>query len=93
MIKKSMIGLTAFGLCSLAFAQGMGMGQIPSFEELDADGSGAVSKEELGKVVPAEALERRFGRLDTDGDGEISAEEFANRPGPPGGMGGETVED
>ncbi len=92
MIKKSMVGLIAFGLSSLAFAQGMGMGQAPSFEGLDADGSGAISKEELARVVPEEALERRFGRLDTDGDGEISEEEFANRPGP-AGMGGQPTED
>ena len=93
MISKSMVGLTAFGLCSVAFAQGMGggmgMGQAPNFEDIDADGNGTISMEELGKVVPAEALERRFGRLDADGNGEISAEEFANRPGRQAGMGGQ----
>jgi hypothetical protein len=91
MISKSMAGLAAFGLCGVALAQGMGggMGQAPNFEDLDADGNGTISMEELGKVVPEEALERRFGRLDADGNGEISAEEFANRPGRQGGMGGQ----
>jgi len=76
--------LTTICLSSIALAQdmggGMGMGQALSFEELDANGDGSISKEEMGKVVPENVLEQRFGRLDADSDGNISKEEFDNRP-------------
>lgn len=46
-------------------------GERPSFEELDTDGSGGLSPDELR----APALER-FAEADTDGDGGLSAEEM-----------------
>lgn len=52
------------------------------FAELDEDGSGAVSKEEL-KAAPRHARQHRermmdkmFGRLDADESGELSLSEF-----------------
>ena len=80
---RIIIALLVLGLAPLAFGQGMGM--TATFAELDADGDGKISKEELGKVVPAERLDQAFSRWDADEDGSVSEEEFENRP--PGGMG------
>ncbi len=87
MIRKAIIAVIVLGLAPFAFGQGMGMGMTQSFAELDADESGTVSKEELGKVVPAERVDMVFSRWDADENGEISEEEFDNRPARPG-MGG-----
>ena len=43
------------------------------FSTLDADGNGAISKQEA--AVDAE-LSKHFDKLDTDGNGELSKEEF-----------------
>jgi len=87
MKSKIIFTAIALGFTSLAFGQGMGMGMgiTQSFADLDADESGAVSKEELGKAIPAEQVDRMFSRLDADENGEISEEEFENRQA--GGMG------
>ena len=71
---------------SPAIAQQGGGGQI-TFESLDTDGNGTITKEEFkanfnppardGRTIDPE---RAFGRFDADGNGEISAEEFENRP-------------
>ena len=55
------------------------------FKELDTDGSGGVSLEELKagelfKKLPPEKQEALFKRLDTDGDGQITVKD---RPEPP----------
>lgn len=55
------------------------------FKELDTDGSGGVSLEELKagelfKKLPPEKQEALFKRLDTDGDGQITVKD---RPAPP----------
>ncbi|MDH3266774.1 MAG: EF-hand domain-containing protein [Gammaproteobacteria bacterium] len=88
---KVLFALLALSLAPLAFGQGMGMGmgmRIPAdFAALDIDGDGKLTKEELGKVAPAERLDQVFSRWDADEDGSVTEEEFNNRPGPPGGMG------
>lgn len=53
-------------------ARGPMGGDIPSFADLDADGNGSLSAEEL--AAPMGAL---FADADTNGDGVISAEELA----------------
>jgi hypothetical protein len=87
MIKKIIMVVCVFGLAPVAFGQGMGMGITQSFEDMDLDDDGSISKEELGKVIPAERVDNAFSRFDTDEDGKLSKEEFDNRPPPPG-MGG-----
>lgn len=64
--------------------------------ELDSDGSGGVSLDELriGEMfakMPPERLEALFKRLDTDGDGQITAKDRPEmrRPGPPRGEPGD----
>jgi len=46
----------------------------PTFEQLDADGDGALSQAEL-----AAQGQKRFAAADADGDGLLSAEELATR--------------
>ncbi len=71
---------------SAAFAQQGGGGAI-SFESLDANGDGKVTKEEFTENFNPPARNGRtpdpemvFGRWDGDGNGEITAEEYENRP-------------
>jgi len=74
---------------SAAFAQqGGGGGGAITFESLDTDGDGVITKEEFianfnpparnGNSPPDP--ETVFGRWDADGDGEITDEEYENRP-------------
>lgn len=46
-------------------------GQLPSFEELDANADGVITLDELEAQAAA-----RFAEADTDGDGGLSAEEI-----------------
>ena len=55
------------------------------FDEMDADGSGAVDRDELknglkrlGLPCDAHAVDRLFRRFDVDGNGTISRPEFAD---------------
>ncbi|MWK56574.1 hypothetical protein GO594_11360 [Pseudomonas otitidis] len=65
------------------------------FGELDTDGNGSISQDELtsalGKNSDVDSSEL-FAALDSDGDGSLSVEESAALapppPPPPGGMGG-----
>jgi hypothetical protein len=68
--------------------QGGGGGGAITFESLDADGDGVVTKEEFtanfnppgrngGSPPDPEMV---FTRWDADGNGEITAEEYENRP-------------
>lgn len=62
-------GVTASGA---ALAKGMGHnGPQMSFEEIDADGNGEITKAELEAMKQA-----RFTKADTDGDGRLSLEEM-----------------
>ena len=73
---------------SAAFAQQGGGGEPITFESLDADGDGVITKEEFTENFnppgrngnPPPDPEMVFGRWDADGNGEISAEEYENRP-------------
>ncbi|HID67440.1 MAG TPA: calcium-binding protein [Roseibacterium sp.] len=60
-------------LAAPAFAQGEGRQLAPAliFEELDADGNGAVTLEEMQAARGA-----RFARTDADGDGALSRDEM-----------------
>ena len=60
------------------------------FRQLDTDGSGGISLDEmkvgdLFKKLPPDKQEALFARLDTDGDGQITVKD---RPGPPIGPDG-----
>jgi len=55
-----------------AIAQGKyGHGQRPSFEEVDANGDGKITQDEMQARAVA-----RFGEADMDGDGAISRDEM-----------------
>jgi hypothetical protein len=88
-MKNTMITLGALaallgGSVALAFPGGGGDGsprhRPPGFEELDADGNGAVSGDEF--VAPMiERLDERFLSIDANGDGELTIDELeAARP-------------
>lgn len=49
------------------------------FADIDADGSGSLSADEMS-AARANKTERMIARLDTDEDGSISEEEWDNRP-------------
>ena len=54
------------------------------FSRIDADGDGALTREELfseerRKERIDERRQRKFDRLDADGDGTVSAEEYGKR--------------
>ena len=55
-----------------AIAQGKhGYGQRPSFEEVDANGDGKITQDEMQARAAT-----RFGEADSDGDGAISRDEM-----------------
>ena len=73
----------------------------PTFDGLDKDKNGSLSKQEVADWVkslpanpngPPRNADDIFARWDTNKDGKISKEEFENRPrgggGPPGGGAG-----
>ena len=81
--------LITLAVSTAALAQQGGGGGGPiTFESLDTDGDGVITKEEFTANFQPRAREGReppdpemvFGRWDSDGDGEITAEEFENRP-------------
>lgn len=45
--------------------------KLPTFEELDADGSGEITTEDLAAL-----RENRFAKIDADGNGSVTLEEF-----------------
>ena len=61
---------------ALAFGGAMGPDERPSFAQVDTDGDGKISSEEL-QAYPAARAAERFKAADTDGDGKISKEELA----------------
>ena len=66
--------LTALILAGSGMALAKGPGGergMPTFEELDADGSGEITTEDLALL-----RENRFADVDTDGDGMVSEAEF-----------------
>ena len=68
----------------------------PTFDGLDTDKNGSLSREEVGVFVagiPAGGpqgppnADEVFGRWDANKDGSVSREEFDSRPRPPGAGG------
>lgn len=55
-------------------AMGPGM-QMPGYDELDLNGDGALTPEEMQQAMQAQA-QARFDAADTDGDGALSAQEM-----------------
>ena len=49
---------------------------VNAMDELDANGDGLVTYEEMLAAVP-EATEDAFSQIDTNGDGALDADEFA----------------
>ena len=66
------IGLGAFG-ASLAYAEGGQRGgpRGPSFEQIDANGDGALTMEEFQNQAST-----KFSESDTNGDGQLDVEEL-----------------
>lgn len=63
--------LMAMGVSGSALAEGRGAGPMPTFEELDLDKDGLVTKEEMTAHRAAE-----LKAADTNADGKLSAEEL-----------------
>lgn len=57
-----------------ALAKGPGRGMDVTFQELDADGNGEITKAEMDAHRKA-----RFSKADTNGDGKLSVEEMQAR--------------
>ena len=56
----------------MAMAKGPGHdGNLPTFEEMDADGSGEITSEDFALLRDA-----RFAEIDADGDGSVTEAEF-----------------
>ena len=95
---RKLIGVLALGAAGFAFAQ---VSQHPSFEEVDTNQDGQLSRSELAAI---EGLE--FSEIDTNQDGTVDRQEYmaatrddeagpgANDPGSrsPGGAGGDLRE-
>lgn len=69
-----------FALTIGAEARGVGnghgpMAQMPGFEEMDLDGDGALTPEEM-RAAMQDRMQARFEAADSDGDGGLSAEEM-----------------
>jgi Ca2+-binding EF-hand superfamily protein len=67
------------GATAQAIAEGHGMkrdghGPRPAFEELDADGDGGITRDEMKAHMAA-----RFARADADGDGLLTRDEMLAR--------------
>ncbi|MBS3796981.1 MULTISPECIES: EF-hand domain-containing protein [unclassified Pseudoalteromonas] len=67
---NTLLAMAILASSSTAFA-----GTGATFESLDVDGNGSISKEEAS--ADAEVM-AKFDELDIDGNGELSPEEFAN---------------
>jgi Ca2+-binding EF-hand superfamily protein len=64
--------ITAAALAALGLSAGAGMArERPGFDAIDADGSGAITRQEIEAAARA-----RFGTLDADGDGLASRAEL-----------------
>lgn len=57
------------------FATASAFAATPAFEEVDANGNGTISFEELAVVMP-DTSPSQFASADMDGSGELSADEY-----------------
>lgn len=68
----SVLGAAMVASAGFAVAQGKGgHGERPSFEEVDTNGDGKITRDEMQAHAAT-----RFGEADSDGDGAISREEM-----------------
>ncbi len=79
-LSRVLVGIFAAGAIAAALPAGADSGRkmhgselMPSFGELDANGDGSVSVEEVEAFLDA-----KFAEQDADGDGMLSAEELKN---------------
>jgi len=71
----SVVGAAMVATAGFAVAQGKGgYGERPSFEEVDSNGDGKITQDEMQARAAA-----RFGAADSDGDGAISRDEMMAR--------------
>ncbi|MEO2268829.1 EF-hand domain-containing protein [Pseudoalteromonas pernae] len=66
---------TLLAMAILASSSAVFAAETMTFEALDVDGNGSISKEEA--TAEASVL-TKFDELDVDGNGELSQEEFAH---------------
>ena len=66
--------LAAVTLAPMAEARG-GNGERPNFEQIDADGNGELTADEIAQARTAGGI-ARFAEVDTNSDGELSVEEL-----------------
>lgn len=78
----------AFGMAPFAFSQDAATPpsmEQPSFDQIDSDGDGQISREEAA----AAGLSVDWDSVDSDGDGQLSQDEYDQAVGTGGGdMGG-----
>lgn len=67
---NTLLAMAILASSSAAFAS-----DVTTFDVLDVDGSGSISKEE---ATASAAVLTKFDELDVDGNGELSKEEFAH---------------
>jgi len=70
-MKKLELPATIAAVLGLALAQASFAADAPTFEEVDTDQDGAISKTEAAKVTDLD-----FAAADTDEDGQLSREEY-----------------
>ncbi len=63
------------GFTLTATAEAQDRGQRPTFDQLDADGDGALTREELA-AFREDRVAIRFGEADSDGDGRLTRAEL-----------------
>ncbi len=97
-IRLALVSASTLLIGSYALAQPPAGFTAPTFDGLDKDKNGSLSKEEVAEWAkslppspngPPRNPDDIFARWDTNKDGKVSKEEFENRPrgggGPPGG--------
>jgi len=70
-----MLGVAALFAATSAFAHG-GYHHRPTFQELDKDGNGVLTLDEVTGACQARATER-FNKLDANHDGKVTQDEIA----------------
>ena len=68
-------GAALLSLAGMSEARGPGGMERPAFTEIDANGDGAVTREEIAAHIAGRGA-ARFEQADTDGDGALSRDEM-----------------